>query len=204
MIRSVRDKRVLQIIAGKSPKRFPADLLRVTERRLKYLADAKVLDDLKCPPGNRLEALSGDRSGQYSIRINRQWRICFRWPDDAAEDVEIVDYHGGQTMKLRFANPIHPGEMLREEFMAPLGLTAGKLARALGVPRTRIERLVREETAITADTAARLGRYFGTSAEIWMNFQASFELDRFYADETRLAEIEAIKPAPRPDLGEAA
>ncbi len=105
-------------------------------------------------------------------------------------------------MEIRFANPIHPGEMLREEFMEPLGLTAGKLAKALDVPRSRIERLVREETAMTVDTAARLGRYFGTSAEIWMNFQTTYELDCFHADTSRKATIDAI--APRPGLEDAA
>ena len=108
-------------------------------------------------------------------------------------------------MEIRFANPIHPGEMLREEFMVPLGLTAGKLAKALGVPRSRIERLVREETSMTVDTAVRLGRYFRTSAQIWLNFQTSYELDRLHADKKRLAAFDAIEPLERPDLeGEAA
>ncbi len=75
------------------PKRFPADLANAAYRRLVYLADAVLLDDLKVPPGNRFEALKGKRKGQYSIRINDQWRICFRWVEGAAEDVEIVDYH---------------------------------------------------------------------------------------------------------------
>ncbi|NOX72213.1 MAG: HigA family addiction module antidote protein [Alphaproteobacteria bacterium] len=108
-------------------------------------------------------------------------------------------------MEIRFANPIHPGEMLREEFMVPLGLTSGKLAKALGVPRTRIERLVREETGMTTDTAARLGKYFQTTAQIWLNFQTSYELDCLHADKKRLAMLDAIVPLERPDLeGEAA
>ncbi|MCF6305678.1 MAG: type II toxin-antitoxin system RelE/ParE family toxin [Rhodobacteraceae bacterium] len=93
MIRSIRDKRVQQILDGKLPKRFPPDLLRAVERRLKMLQQARALQDLRSPPSNRLEALRGDRDGWHSIRINRQWRICFRWVDNAAEDVEIVDYH---------------------------------------------------------------------------------------------------------------
>ena len=63
------------------------------ERKLILLQAASELDDLKSPPGNRLEALNGDREGQHSIRINRQWRMCFRWTADGPEDVEIVDYH---------------------------------------------------------------------------------------------------------------
>jgi addiction module HigA family antidote len=71
---------------------------------------------------------------------------------------------------------IHPGEILREEFMAPLGLTGYALAKHCHVPRTRIERLVNEETAVTADTALRLGRYFGTGPEFWMNLQTAYDL----------------------------
>lgn len=66
---------------------------RVAQRKLDYLDAAVRLDDLKAPPGNHLERLSGDRSGQYSIRINGQFRICFEWTDDGPTDVEIVDYH---------------------------------------------------------------------------------------------------------------
>jgi toxin HigB-1 len=93
MIRSVRDKRVLEIAAGQTPKRFPANLAVATERRIRALSLADTLDDLKEPPGNRLEALKGDRAGQHSIRINDQWRLCFRWIDGGAEEVELVDYH---------------------------------------------------------------------------------------------------------------
>ena len=93
MIRSVRDKRVETIVAGRVPKRFPADLLQVARRKLFMIDNAEALDDLRVPPGNRLEALKGDRAGQHSIRINDQFRICFRWNEGGAEDVEIVDYH---------------------------------------------------------------------------------------------------------------
>jgi addiction module HigA family antidote len=71
---------------------------------------------------------------------------------------------------------MHPGEVLREEFMAPLGLSAYMVAKACRVPRTRIERIAREETPISADTALRLGRFFGTTAEFWMGLQLDFDL----------------------------
>jgi addiction module HigA family antidote len=100
--------------------------------------------------------------------------------------------------------PIHPGEMLRTEFMEPLNLTPGKIARAVGVPRTRIERLVREETALTADTAIRLARYFKTSEGFWLNLQKSYEADCVHADRERIAKIDAIVPLARPDLDEVA
>jgi antitoxin HigA-1 len=74
--------------------------------------------------------------------------------------------------------PVHPGEVLREEFLVPMGLTAYAVARACGVPRTRIERLCREETPVTADTALRLSRYFGTTPAFWMGMQAQHDLER--------------------------
>ena len=72
--------------------------------------------------------------------------------------------------------PIHPGEVLREEYMEPLGLSAGKIAKAANVPRTRIERIAREEIGITANTAVRLGKVFATTPEFWMNLQARHDL----------------------------
>ena len=72
--------------------------------------------------------------------------------------------------------PMHPGEVLREEFLLPLSLSAGALAKACGVPRTRIERIANEETSITADTALRLGKALGTSAQLWLNLQNEFDM----------------------------
>lgn len=94
MIRGCKDARAEAILDGRHPgKGFPADLLRTCRRKLVMLAEARMLDDLRIPPANRLEALKGDRAGQHSIRINDQWRICFVWTGSDAEDVEIVDYH---------------------------------------------------------------------------------------------------------------
>jgi proteic killer suppression protein len=74
-------------------RRLPADLQRVAYRRLLILDAADTVSDLRIPPGNRLEKLRGDRAGQYSIRINERWRICFVWRENDAYDVQIVDYH---------------------------------------------------------------------------------------------------------------
>lgn len=81
------------VFQGRAPKGFPADLARVARLKLARLDAARVLDDLRTPPGNRLEALKGDRRGQHSIRINDQFRICFVWSAEGPADVEIVDYH---------------------------------------------------------------------------------------------------------------
>jgi addiction module HigA family antidote len=95
-------------------------------------------------------------------------------------------------MSLKFARPIHPGEYLREEYLVPLGLSAGALARKLNLPRTRIERIVKEEVGITPDTALRLARFFDTTPQIWLNFQQAYELE---TETARLApELDKIEP----------
>lgn len=93
MIRSFRDKKTERIFLREKSRKLPLDVQRVAQRKLAILDAAQSLQDLRVPPGNRLERLSGDREGQYSIRINDQWRICFRWEEDNAYDVEIADYH---------------------------------------------------------------------------------------------------------------
>jgi len=91
--------------------------------------------------------------------------------------------------------PVHPGEVLREEFLKPMRLAAYGVARACGVPRTRIERLAREETPVTADTALRLARYFGTTPEFWMGMQAQYDLER--AEDAAATELRRITPLKR-------
>lgn len=93
VIRSFRNRTAAAVFDGESPKGFPADLVRVARRKLRYLNAAGDLADLRSPPGNRLEALVGDRKGQHSIRINDQFRVCFVWTAEGPAEVEIVDYH---------------------------------------------------------------------------------------------------------------
>jgi proteic killer suppression protein len=92
MIRSFACQETEALFNSFSVRRFK-NIERVARRKLLMLHAAMVVETLKVPPGNRLEVLHGDRKGQYSIRINAQWRVCFRWADDGAHDVEIVDYH---------------------------------------------------------------------------------------------------------------
>ena len=92
MIRSFGDKDTEALFSGRCPRKWLA-FRSQTERKLMMLHAARSLDFLRSPPGNRLEALRGDRKGQHSIRINDAWRLCFRWSGGNAEDVEIVDYH---------------------------------------------------------------------------------------------------------------
>jgi proteic killer suppression protein len=88
-----RDSETATIWAGRRSRRLPPDIQDAALRKLRLLNNARRLDDLRVPPGNRLEALKGARRGQHSIRINDQWRICFIWRDNNAHEVEIVDYH---------------------------------------------------------------------------------------------------------------
>jgi len=93
VIRSFLDSETEMLFTAGKARRLPGDILRRAMMRLQQLDSARVLDDLRQPPSNRLEALKGDRRGRHSIRINDQWRLCFRFADGEAYDVEIVDYH---------------------------------------------------------------------------------------------------------------
>ncbi|MGH7595637.1 MAG: type II toxin-antitoxin system RelE/ParE family toxin [bacterium] len=93
MIGSFADEETEKIFNGIVSRKLPSDIQKTARRKLVYLDDAEDLRDLLAPPGNRLEKLSGNRAGQHSIRINDQWRICFKWVDGNAKGVEIVDYH---------------------------------------------------------------------------------------------------------------
>ena len=93
MIQSVRGKLARYAVEGKFGKGFPAGLVTRTRAMMTALDAAVTLEDLRFPPGNHLEALTGDRKGQHSVRVNGQWRICFVWTEKGPADVEIVDYH---------------------------------------------------------------------------------------------------------------
>ena len=93
MIRDFKDKETQKVFERKRSRKLPSDIQQVALRKLRMLNRAATLQDLRVSPANRLERLVGDREGQYSIRINDQWRICFLWQDGDALDVEIVDYH---------------------------------------------------------------------------------------------------------------
>jgi proteic killer suppression protein len=93
VISSFKDKETDRIWHGEFSKRLPREIQEVARRKLRMLNAARSVQDLRIPPANRLEALRGSRAGQFSIRVNDQWRICFRYSEGQASDVEIVDYH---------------------------------------------------------------------------------------------------------------
>lgn len=93
VIKAFKDKETEKVFNGLRSRKLPGDIQRIAERKLIMLHRAATLTDLRIPPANRLEALRGDRKGQYSIRVNDQWRICFEWREDGVYSVEITDYH---------------------------------------------------------------------------------------------------------------
>jgi proteic killer suppression protein len=93
MILGFRDRETERVWRGELSRKLPREIQQVARRKLRMLNNAKTLQDLRVPPANRLEALKGERKGQWSIRVNDQWRICFVWNDGNASNVEIVDYH---------------------------------------------------------------------------------------------------------------
>lgn len=93
MIQGFKGREAERIWRGEVSRKLPQEIQRTARRKLRMLNNAQSLNDLRVPPGNRLEALKGERAGQHSNRINQQWRICFTWQDGHAFDVEIVDYH---------------------------------------------------------------------------------------------------------------
>jgi addiction module HigA family antidote len=193
VLRSFRDQDIEAIWHRQRSRRLDGPVQRVAWRKLAMLDAAETLTDLLIPPGNRLEKLTGDRAGQHSIRINQQWRICFVWTDAEPEDVEIVDYHEEEPVaENTIMPPVHPGEILLEEFLTPLGVSQYQLAKAVDVPARRINEIVHGQRRITADTALRLSRYFGTSERFWLNLQSRYDLE---IEKDRLgAELDGIRP----------
>jgi len=163
MVASFRDRETERLWHTGNSRRLPASLHRPAFKKLSVLNAALTLSNRRVPPGNQLEALRGRRAGQHSIRT-------------------------GMTMKPRKIFAVHPGEILKTEFMQPMGITSYALAKALDFPG--IYEVVRGERALSADTAIRLGKYFGLPAQFWLNLQNDYDL--------RLAQRRGIGSAIKP------
>ena len=149
MIRTFRGRETEKLFRRERNRAVPPDLQRVALRKLARLDAAESLDDLRVPPGNRLEALRGDRRRTTT------------------ED----------GMGKKILSPVHPGEILQMEFLEPLGMSQYRLAKGLRVPPRRINEIVHGERGISADTALRLARFFGTSERFWLNLQNRYDLE---------------------------
>lgn len=117
------------------------------------------------------------RQGQHSIRINSLWRVCFVWADGHATNVEIVDDHGRSAAMPRKVPPIHPGVILLEDWLTPMGSSQYTLAKAIDVPPRRINEIVKGLRGITVDTALRLSVFFGPDAQSWINLQTHYDTE---------------------------
>src|SRR5436190_11582322 len=172
MIQSFADPEAELIWSGRRSRRLPADIQNVALRKLRLLNQARVLGDLRVPPGNRLEALRADRQGQHSIRINDQWRSALHGmrEDRRMSKSSIITSRSGLL-----SNP-HPGEILLEEFLKPMGLSQNALARAVHVAPRRINEIVLGKRDVTADTDLRLARYFGLSEGFFLGLQMDYDL----------------------------
>lgn len=164
VIRSFGSKDTEKIWNEQYVKGVDRDLQRAALRKLEILHAARDVEDLRVPPGNRLEKLSGDRKGQRGASASNGEREEPRMSNSSTiTDAGLIE-------------PIHPGEVLMQDFIEGFGITQNRLAVAIGVPPRRINEIVHGKRGISADTAIRLARYFGTSEEFWMNLQSHYEL----------------------------
>jgi addiction module HigA family antidote len=149
---------------------------RSARRKLLILHRAHSLQDLRVPPGNRLEELKGRRQGNTASGSTTSGGSASPGGEDMPLRLRSPIITEETKMAAKQLDPIHPGEILEEEFMRPLGLSANALARRIDVPVTRISEIVRGKRGITADTALRLSRLFGTSSGLWLGLQSEYDL----------------------------
>ena len=173
MIVSYRGRRIAAFAARKRVKAL-SGVERPVRLALDRLAAVPTLDDLRALQSPRLETLIGEGGCRYAVPINEQWRICFEWPETSPgpANVELVESANGGHMT---PPAIQPGEHLAEELRA-LNMSASELARRIKVPTNRVTGILNGQRAITGDSALRLARFFGTSAEFWINLQSLHEL----------------------------
>lgn len=171
MIRSFGSKDTGRIWHEQYVKRVDRTMQRATLRKLELIHAAKDVEDLRVPPGNRLERLVGDRRGSTASAATRNGVTA----SSGEREVRTMS-NSSTTTESDLIEPIHPGETLMDDFIEGFGMTQNKLAVSIGVPPRRINKIVHGKRGITADTAIRLARYFGTSEELWMNLQSNYEL----------------------------
>lgn len=209
MIVSFKNKGTEDIFDGKNTKEArkicPRSMWKIASRKLYQLNSVYVLYELSILPGNHLELLTGDREGQYSICINKQYRICFKWTESGPDEVEILDRLSLKVVTTTrvptHREPTHPGEMLLEEFLMPMGITQRELATAIHVPYQRLNEIVNKKRPVTASLALRLAKVFGMSEVFWLNLQLRWDLYRIKKSDEN--ELKNIKPFIQPFDSEA-
>jgi addiction module HigA family antidote len=173
VIVSYRDRRTAAFAARKHVKAL-SGMETPVRIALDRLAAVHSIDDVAALHSDGLETIAGEGTVRYAVRANREWRVCFDWPETSPgpTNVELVDSASGGHM----APPaIHPGEHLAETLRA-VNMNASELARRIQVPVNRVTKILNGQRGITGDTALRLARFFGTSAEVWLNLQSLHDL----------------------------
>jgi len=173
VIVSYRGSRIAAFAARRRVKAL-SGVERAARLGLDRLGAAHTLEDLRALQSRRLATLTGEGGGHYAIPINEQWRIDFEWPEASPgpTNVELVESAPGDQMA-----PVmtRPGEQLAEELRV-LKMSASELARRIKVPTNRVTGILNGQRSITGDSALRLARFFGTSAELWLNLQSLHDL----------------------------
>jgi addiction module HigA family antidote len=180
------------------PRKRPGwlSVANIVKRKLDMIHYAARIDDLKSPPGDRLQALRGDLAGWHSVRVNDQWRVLFRWTERGAEKVRVADYHRFEerVMMTTKRKPTSPGEILREEFLVPLHISQKELSEHIGCDFKVINRIINERSQVTPTIAIKLAAAFNTTPDFWLNAQKAVDL--YHASR-------ALKTLPKPLLREA-
>ena len=175
-VQSFGDAPTERLWSRQRTKRLDPPIERTALRKLVMLDAAGVLDGLKVPPGNRLDALKADRAGQTAFGPTSSGGSASSGPGRHRERRDHrLPLEGGTHMAT--LAPIHPGEVLLEEFLVPLEVTQHRLAVSIGVPRRRINEIVYGKRRITANTALRLARFFATTDRFWLNLQTRYDLE---------------------------
>jgi len=198
MIRSFRDPETERLFQRKGSRRLSSTLARVALRKLLMIDAAESLIDLRVSPGNRLEKLTGtgpDNTASGST-ISGVSVPSGGSPMPTTSRSLTITKSRRRPARRRLA-PIHPGEVLLEEFLKPHGITQYRLAKELSVPPRRINEIAHGKRSISADTALRLARYFGTSEQFWLNLQARYdlEMERDRLGDRLLKEVSVLAPA---------
>ena len=187
MIQSFADEETALIWSGRRSRRLPFEMQATALRKLRLLNQARALSDLRIPPGNRLEALKGERAGHYSIASTTSGESALY----GGKEVRPMSKSSITTEAELLPNPT-PGDILLEDFLRPLGLSQTALALAVRVPPRRINEIVLGKRAVTADTDLRLTRYFGLTPGFFLGLQADHDL---MARRREIGpDLEAIKP----------
>ena len=197
MLRSFGDKDTQAVWERRRSRKLDAVTQRAAMRKLAMLDAAENLADLLIPPGNRLEKLAGDRAANTASASTGSGASASNGPTQVQRTSRssTATREGSVTSEV-IMDRVPPGEILLEEFLLPLGVSQYRLAKAISVPARRINEIVHGQRRISADTALRLSRFFGTSERFWLNLQARYDLeiekDRLV---TELAAIDPLRPA---------